>query len=291
MRDFLKRLVLVCLISVLGVAGCAHVSFADGTADMEAYFTQPEEYSGMMTVPGKGEMRYYAQNDPLWRDLTYEKEGVSSNRPFRDSACSPTAMAMAIVSLVPDEELSVIRNYAKRDYAPCSCSVNKYRCTHSHARYVLTSQRDYVRFLPIVLADFATGNNTMGVVSRNTAPGTGSGYLEKVAEVYGLSISFVSRYSEVRELMEKDNVAVVGLAGRNGAFTTVGHYVFLAGQDDEAMYIMDPLYRSNYADFKYGYKLKVIRPGLVMLRHEQFTAANFSYFIVLEKKPTDKAAK
>lgn len=283
MRDFLKRMVLVCCVSVLAVLGCAHVSFSDATSDMEAYFAGQESYSCMMEVPGRGLMRYYAQNDELWRDLTYEKEGVVTIRPFRDSGCSPTAMAMALASLIPEEELPLIRSYAKREYSLCSCSINKARCTHSHARYVLTSARDYARFLPLVLADFAAGNNIMGVVSRNTAAGTGSGYLNKVAEAYGLQISFLNRYTEAKEMVGRENVAVVALAGRNGCFTTVGHYVFLAGKDDDAMYIMDPLYRTTYKSFNKNNKLKIIQPGLVKLRHNDCSAANFTHYVVLEK--------
>ena len=74
------------LIMCVFLMGSAHVSFADDLTFTEAYFTQPEEYSGFIVVPGKGPMRYSAQNDPLWGSLAYESSGVQKRRPFRDGA-------------------------------------------------------------------------------------------------------------------------------------------------------------------------------------------------------------
>lgn len=287
MRDFLKRLVLVCCVSALVLLGCAHVSFADAATDMEAYFAGKESYSGLVDVPGRGLMRYYAQNDTLWGDLAYEKEGVVTRRPFRDSGCSPSSLAMAVASLIPDEELSAISGFAKRAYSLCTCSINKARCTRSHARYVITSPRDYARFLPLIFADFATGNNTMGVVSRNTAAGTGSAYLYKIAEAYGLSITFYDKYAEIKDLVGQDGIAVVALAGRGGCFTTVGHYVFLASRDESNVYILDPLYRKYYDSFNKGFKVNVLQPGLVSMKHSDYWAANFTHFMVLERNPQE----
>lgn len=291
MRVTLRKTVLALCVFAL-ILGCAHVSFADAMTDMEAYFSQEEGYSGLVEVPGFGEMRYYAQNDPLWRDLIYEKEDThASSRPFRDSGCSPTALAMAVANLVSADELSVIRQYAKHDFALCSCSVNKGRCTHSHTRYVISSQRDYERFLPLIFGDFAAGNNTLGVVSRSTAVGTGSAYLEKIAQVYGLSIRFVNDYSEAVELVGTKNASVMALAGKNGVFTTVGHYMYLAGKDGENLFIFDPLLRKNYRAYTNWSKVEVLQPGLVSMRHKDFWAAKFSYFIVLEKEAAPALAQ
>ena len=282
MRDFLKRLVAgICVCVALG--GLAHVSFADGMTDTEAFFSKKESYSGIVNVPGRGEMRYYAQNDSLWGGLAYEKEDTPSRRPFRDSGCSPTAVAMAVASLVEDGQLSQITKQAKRDYSLCSCSLNKARCKNNHARYVLTSQRDFVRFLPLIFGDFATGNNGYGSVSRNVAPGTGTGYLKDLVKVYGLKMSFVSDYSKARKYVTQKGAAVVGLAGSGGVFTNQGHYVFLAHADKEKLYVLDPLCRTTYAGYNQGNKVTVIQPGLVSLKHGDVGAARFNNFIVFEK--------
>lgn len=277
-----RKTILILCVSVL-IFGAIQGSLADSMTDVEAYFSQDEGYSGLVEVPGSGLVRYYAQNDPLWGDLIYEKEGVSTKRPFRDSGCSPTALAMAVAALIPGEQLSRIADFAKREYSLCSCSLSKARCTHNHTRYVLTTQRDYERFLPLVFGDFAARNNTRGVTSRTTSPGTASAYLQHIADVYGLTLRFEKSYDKIKDLVGQENTAVVVLAGRHGAFTTVGHYMYLAGKDEKYMYILDPLSRKGYNKFPNGYKLTVLQPGLVAMPHNFSYIGDFGSFIVLEK--------
>ena len=280
MRDFLKRitLLLVCCVFVLGNA---HVSFADDLMLMEAYFTQDEGYSGWKDVPGKGKMRYYAQNDPLWGSLTYERVDAESRRPFRDSGCCPSAAAMAVAALIPEEELAIIGDYAKRPYSLCSCSLNKERCNKRHSRYILTSDRDYSRFLPLIFGDFATGNNTFGVYSRAVSAGTGTGYLHQIVKIYGLKLTFTYQYAEALAALDEGK-AVAALAGGGGAFTDTGHYVFLAHYDEEQLYVLDPLRRDVYKTNGAG-KLHIIEPGLISLKHSNVSAARFSNFLIFEK--------
>ena len=172
--------------------GNAHICCADNLTLAEAFFSRPESVSGMIDVPGKGPMRYYAQNDGLWGALVYEQGDVSSSRPIRDSGCGPTATAMAIAALVPESGLRRISDYADTPYAICECSVNNARCNHRHGRYLLTSDRDYARFLPLIFADFATGNNTFGVYSRGVAMGTSSGFIKAIAAAYGLDYRYIT---------------------------------------------------------------------------------------------------
>ena len=281
MRDSLKRWALLFCVCVLWM-GNAHVSFAvDDLTQMEAFFARQESYSGLVTVPGRGTMRYYAQNDPLWGALTYESGGTSTRRPFRDSGCGPSAGAMAIASLIPEEDFSLIAAHAKQEYSLCSCSVNKAKCNHRCARYVLTSQRDFVRFLPLVFGDFATGNNDFGTVSRSSAVGTSSGFLFDIARVYGITVTSVSGYADAIAALRAGD-AVVGLAGKGGAFTNSGHYVLLASIDDEKLYILDPLRRTEYKTNN-GKKIEIIQPGVVALTHANVPVAQFSGFLVFHK--------
>ena len=271
---------LLCMCAVLLIS--AHASFADDMTLTEAYFTQPETYSGMVEVPGKGMMRYYAQNDPLWGALTYERAEGSAARPFRDGGCGPTAGAMAVANLLSEEELPRIAAAAKKEYSLCPCSLNRGKCTHYHARYVLTSQRDFVRFLPLVFGDFATGNNTAGVHSRGDAKGTGTGFLYEIAKVYGLTVTATANYDEaVRALQSGDTV--VGHASRGGALTNTGHYVLLAHIDGQRLYILDPLCRTDYSDYAGGKKIEILQPGLIALAHENVGVANIGVYMIFHR--------
>ena len=282
MRVLIFRMagMLLCMCAVLVIG--AHASFADDMALTEAYFTQPETYSGMVEVPGKGMMRYYAQNDALWGELTYERAEADAARPFRDGGCGPTAGAMAVANLLPEEELPKIAAAARQEYSLCPCSLNKGKCVHNHARYVLTTQRDFVRFLPLVFGDFATGNNTAGVRSRSNAQGTATGFLYEIAKVYGLTLRATSDYDEaIRALQSGDTV--IGHASRGGALTNTGHYVLLAHYDSQRLYILDPLCRTDYSGYAGGKKIEVIQPGLIALAHENVRAANMGVFFIFHR--------
>lgn len=282
MRVLIFRMagMLLCMCAVLLIG--AHASFADDMTLTEAYFTQPETYSGMVEVPGKGMMRYYAQNDALWGELTYERAEGDAARPFRDGGCGPTAGAMAVANLLPEEELPKIAAAAKQEYSLCPCSLNKGKCVHYHARYVLTTQRDFVRFLPLVFGDFATGNNMAGVHSRSNAQGTATGFLYEIAKVYGLTLRATSDYDEaIRALQSGDTV--VGHASRGGALTKTGHYVLLAHYDSQRLYILDPLCRTDYSGYAGGKKIEVIQPGLIALAHENVRAANMGVFFIFHR--------
>lgn len=276
----LRKAALLCMCVFL--LGNAHVSFADDLTYTEAYFTQKEGYSGMIDVPGKGPMRYYAQNDPLWQELAYEQSETKSRRPFGDGGCGPTAGAMAIANLVPESELNRIARFAKKEYAICPCSITKEKCIHSyHARYVLTSQRDFVRFLPLVLGDFAIGNNTFGVSGRGADKGTNSGFLYQVAQAYGLNVTATTDKNAAFQAL-RQGCTVVGHAARGGAFTNTGHYLLIAHTDEEKVYVLDPLCRSEYKTNQ-SKILEIIQPGLVAIRHSDYAATGIGSYMIFNR--------
>jgi len=279
MRVFLKGLSLLCMCAVL--MGSAHLSFADEYLQVEARFTEREGYSGIKQVPGMGEMRYYAQNDPLWALLCYEKNNVPKRRPFRDSGCNPTALAMAIAYLVPEDEIPAISSIAKKNFSLCACSLNKIRCIQGHTRYEITSQRDYIRFLPLLLGDYATGNNIYNRYSRGEGAGTGTEYFKEISALYGLKMSTAVQLIDAVYAMDQ-GAAVIAMAAAGGAFTDTGHYVMLAGKDEDRLYILDPLCRSEYKT-KHGSSIEIIEPGLVAIRDENIGHAFFSSFYIFHR--------
>ena len=149
-------------------------------------------------------------------------------------------------------------------------------------RYYLTSQRDFLRFLPLVMGDFATGNNSFGVYSRGEAAGTATNYFRYAAEAYGLEFSATAKLSEALDALG-NGYAVITLASKGGAFTNTGHYVFLAHSDEEKIYVLDPLCREEYKT-NYAGKLEIIEPGLVALAMKNVSAARFGTFYILKNK-------
>lgn len=281
MRVFLGRMAVVLCVCFL-LTGNTHFCMADELTDIEAFFAAEETVSGMVDVPGNGLTRYYAQNDGLWGRLIYEAPGVESNRTFKDSACCPTSVAMAVAALIPEEELSVISRYARTPYAFCSCSVNSSHCGSRHPRYILTTQKDFARFLPLVIADVATGNNIWRNQGRTSNVGTATGFIKAVAQAYGLEYEINESFDAAKEAIRREDQAVVALAGHGGCFTDTGHYIYLASVDDEKLYILDPLCRTQYRTNR-GDRVHIIQPGLVYLELKDLRYAFFSNFIIFTK--------
>lgn len=254
----------------------------DGLALTDLFFAKQESPSGWVTVPGWGEKRYYAQNDSLWGNLTYESEGTGKHRPLRDGACGPTASAMAIRALYAPEELTVLLDAAKSSFAPCVCSINRQGCGYNHPRYLITSPRDLDRFLPLVIADIATGNNVFHIHGRTSARGTNMYFFASLAEAIGLDVYNTQNRDEAFEAM-RQGASVFCSAASGGVFTNVGHYVFLAGFDEERVYFLDPLCRDTYKT-NHASSLTNHGNGLVSITYEKYAHTNiYSYYVLTRK--------
>lgn len=262
--------------------GGAHFCFADELTDIEAFFADAETFSGLVDVPGKGLTRYYAQNDGLWGKLIYEAPYVDRHRSFRDSGCCPAAVAMAVAELIPEERLREISAYANTPYSLCSCSLNAGHCVSNHPRYFLTSDRDFVRFLPLVIGDVATGNNIWRYQGRSSNVGTATGFIKAVAQAYGLEYVFVNSFEEVKAAISREDQAVVALAGHGGCFTDTGHYIFLPAVDENNLYVLDPLCRTEYRTTK-GNRVHILQPGLVYVELSDLKYVLFSNFIIFTR--------
>ena len=252
-------------------------ALADPLAETERFFAEPESLSGVIRVPNRGDMVYYAQNDELWGALTYEEAHSEKRRPFRDSGCGPTAAAMAVVQVVPVEELRQIENASQRPYSLCSCAINASNCKSHHARYLFSSDRDYLRFLPLICGDFAAGNNQLGYTSRSdNIVGTSGSFMKGIAEAYGLTFESSTKYEEALAALQAGK-AVVAMAGKGGAFTNTGHYVVFAASDADQVYILDPLARTEYKT-NHSSVIHILQPGLVSILHTDVKHALFNNF-------------
>ncbi len=254
---------------------------ADRMLEVETFFMRDAEYSREIDVPGRGKMVYYAQNDPLWGNLIYEQANADKKRPFRDSGCNPTAAAMALRVVLTDGEIVPIAGHAKRPYALCTCSINSVACIWKHDRYCLNAEKDIVKFLPLILGDFATGNNDMATQSRSAATGTGTGYLRKIAEALNVGILFTTDFETARDAVLAGRGVMAHVAA-GGAFTNTGHYVLFAWADGDTLYFLDPLLREEYTTDKRK-KLAVVEPGLVSIKTGELRYVAASNYIIFSR--------
>ena len=220
-------------------------------------------------VPGRGKMMVYAQNDPLWANFRYESRTSNKKRVFGEGGCGPTSVAMAIANLVPAERLADIYGYAKNSlgYTFCQCSVNQYFCTRLHAQYQIRTQDEYMRYYPMVMAGFATGNNMWNLATRGTHAGTGLKFLKKVAWLYKLDLQVTYDDDIVLDAVYNGALAIANL-GQNNPFTGGGHYVVIASVDDQYVYFLDPFRQANYDKTDKWHVLTQLSPGVVRVKRE-----------------------
>ncbi|HNX63074.1 MAG TPA: class B sortase [Candidatus Limiplasma sp.] len=238
-------------------------------------------------VPGRGKMLVYAQNDPLWANMRYENRTSNTRRMFGSGGCGPTSVAMAVVNLVPRDRLADIFGYAKSPvgFVFSENSVNQY--SENKLQYQVQSPDEYLRYFPLVMANFATGNNLWGEVSRGTTAGTSLKFVKRVAFLYKLSLTTTGIESEALDAVRRGALAVASLGSFN-PFTGGGHYIVLASVDDQFAYFLDPYRQTNYDRFDKKHILSSIAPGVVRVKLEDVKQLHIGTSYLLT--PTDKTA-
>lgn len=246
--------------------------------------------NGYVTINGVGTYMVYAQNDPLWSDLRFEASGSSKTRRFGQGGCGPTAAAMAVVNLVGVNELPILSDFASETlgYTFCTCSVNNYRCNHRHVQYRLSTSEEFLRYMPLAVASFASGNNAWHVVSRGTGQGTNMRFLDELCTVYGIGVTTTRVAAEAIQMLKEGEGKRVVLccATRGSPFSKTGHFVVMVAVKDGYVYFLDPLRRTAEEYDKvdrFGF-VEVIAPGVVRIAEEKAaTVCNLSPHYILER--------
>lgn len=253
----------------------------------------PEEFttvSGWVEYENAGRWLVYGQNDPLWRRMVFEAPGSGKNRPFGDGGCGPTSIAIAIANLVPKQDLPKLDFFAlpeENGYGFCTCCINDRRCDFEHTPYRLTTPDDYLRYLPLAVADFSMGNNIFGVSGRlPSGYGTNMNYLEAICSVYGITVTRAESREQAVEALRRPNVmAVTCASGHYTPFTRNSHFLTLAAADDEYVYVLDPILRDTYADLDTYGIVDFISPGLVRVKIADLDVCHFTPVYLLTYEP------
>ena len=250
--------------------------------------------SGWVQMGPYGQKMVYAQNDRLWGLMRYESALTDKFRRFNGGGCGPTAAAMVIANLVDVQDLPKMREHTANELGAllCSCSVNRVYCNHLHPPYHLETGEEYLRYLPVIVADFAAGNNRWGVNSRPiTSVGSNMRFFEPLCEVYGLSFEVIPNvYEAMMHMKERGNQGLLlCVALRGGVFTTTSHYVVVAAVDDTHFYVLDPLFRKEYELDTRDTIEEIIAPGVVKVKLENLRECGLNIVGYVEKKTEEKA--
>ena len=253
-----------------------------------------DAYSRVIDVPHIGAVQYYAQNDPQWKSMYYEPNPTKYRRRFGEGGCGPTTAAMAIAKQLSADELPALLAHSfgsVKDFAFCTCSVNGEFCDEryrrakygtsdpNHRELSTVSGEEFRQWLPVVFAAYAAGNNDHGYQLRKMKEnGTEIFLFNALADDYGLAYTGTREWEEALAALREGASVITTVT--QGVFTNGSHYLFLAGVDDEYLYIMDSDMRREYRKDKHDY-LEVIEPGLSRIRLENVPGIHmYSFYII-----------
>ena len=259
----------------------------EGTGVTQLELEARESYTKTVEIPGYGEAIYYAQNDPTWGTMRYEPRQSTTYRKFGASGCGPTALAMAIANLADDEQLSRLLVCPSSEYgfSLCTCSVNQYYCNRSHVQMRIQTLQDLSTYLPVVLGNFATGNNLWGIQSRSTTAGTTTSFFPYVANACSLDFTYSRDFAEMLTALQDGAVVVASTGGSGTPFTGGGHYVTVISMDEEYLYILDPYYKESYRDTDTRHVLEVLEPGVVRAKWSRASDLCLYGFYIIQQRP------
>ena len=252
------------------------------SADLnKAALDSRETLSGIVDAGPAGLMQYYAQNDPIWHRMRYESARNADYRVFSGGGCGPTAAAIALANVVPAEELPKLAQHTLEPLGTlfCECSVNRVYCTRLHMPYQLRTTEEYLRYLPVALADFAAGNNEWKQICRRPgATGSSIQFLDLVCDIFGVERTPLSDLTQAIELMKEKTGqgVVVYYALRKSPFTNSSHYVVMTGVDEEYFYVLDPLCRTDYTGTDKREILDVLGPGVSRVKLTAYGSSDLS---------------
>ncbi len=240
--------------------------------------------NGKVQVGPLGEMMVYGQNDQLWAGLQFDGRGGDKKRSFGDGGAGPTAVAMAVANLVPEENLPRITGYSNTaaGYTFCTCSVNQYYCNKKHAQYQIQTPEEFARYLPMAMASFTTGNNLWSETSRTGIGGTSMRFVQYIAGIYKLQLTPSLDISGADAALARGGMAVCS-TGANSPFAKGSHYVVLAGMDETHYYLLDPFRRTSYQGTDAAGLLEVVAPGVVRTKKDNAQWLGLNAFYILEK--------
>ena len=298
-RSSCLLLTLLLLLSFFPSSGLAGNGYADLQMARTLQEMEKDNNNRWIDVPGRGSMLYYAQTNPFWSGMRYEVAGSSTHRRFGDGGCCPTSAAIAFANLLPMTQLGQIRSHKApraEGYGISVSGLNPLNLLKHKGIWWLEYAEDYQRYLPLVFAQYAAGNNANSRTWRlkskgggESAGGTSAAFIPELCAIYGLNyLKLPGRMNmDWLEPVKNGGIAVALANSQWHPFSKgSGHYVAIVGCDDEYVYIMDPQDKGKY-DSDRNKLLEVIEPGFVRAKLSNFRELMFGMIYVITNPEVD----
>lgn len=149
-----------------------------------------------------------------------------------------------------------------------------------------------MRYYPLAVANFATGNNVWGAQGRFDSFGTSMRYLRELCDVYDVSVLQTKRLSEAIDFLKNEGtIAVACTSGYTSPFTSTSHFVVLAAVDENYLYVLDPFRRANYNTVDEKEYLEILAPGVVRVTLKDAQDCAISPIYLLQKRVSRPAQR
>ena len=250
--SFLFVLMLLLLLPVVG--GAVKPNYDESE---ESILKSRSSYTTTLSVNNRS-LTYFAQNSPEWSDLRVSDE---SWRTMGESECSVLALANTLVNVLEPDQIPAILDLAKKPVMVDTKQAGYKGGYSKEYKFVIGTPDDIIRFLPLVIANITSGNNTFGFQDSFIV----SSY-KKFFKHFDLEYSLTSESAVCYDALAKGAMVIVCSGGSDSPIgPKFGHYFVLAGIDDEYVYCLDSIYRNKYPDDRKNV-IELIQPGLFRYR-------------------------
>jgi len=250
------------------------VCFASTAQDIRAELDSRQDIDRYVTVPHVGEVWLYVQKNLVWYKLIYETRNSPTLRIFGDGGCGPTSSSIVIAALAGEDGLTGILEHAgENGFSLCPHAVNSWSCRTCKERMPIETAEDVFTYLPLVLGSYACGNNDTGSrfrIAKTSGGGTNMKMLLEICPYFGLECTVVENTADSSwiDSIGDGTMAVLLTNTTSSPFTGGAHYVAVVSADEDYIYFMDPMAKTEYKSAM----VEIMEKGLSRVRR---TEANY----------------
>lgn len=258
------------------MALCVPIVQAQSIQESEKeHFSNFESYNRAVTLPTGKKLYYYAQNSPEWAKHWYDTK-PNGFIVFGDGGCVASTLANTLINLAPKNQLSKLKQLSRESFLLDSKAVPLHLGHPKRKKFAIESSADFAAFLPLVLGQYASGNN---LLSSNNYRSTA--FYKPVFSLFHLQNYESKKFEEVEHVLADGGLIVSSSGGMNSPIARGGHFFVIADSDENYIYILDSLVRERYKLDKKRY-MEIMEPGVVRVKKENLTKLHFNYFIAVE---------
>ena len=257
----LCAILLALLFPLFAAPARAEAEEAEEPLTQEKKLKSLESWTHSVNVLGRDYL-FFAQNSPEWaRMYTMTDEDLL----FGDAACMVTSLANALVNTVPFPMLPDILNVTKSpirvDTRSCVAARPGVR---QEERFTITTEVDFLRYFPLVINNYASGNNIHHVSNPHLM-----GFFPKLLDTYQTVWEGKITLGDAVTALEADMgaVVIVSSGGQGSVMTENGHFFVAVGCRDRYMYFLDSYVRDRYPRDT-GHIIEILEPGVIRVKYE-----------------------